>query len=95
LITGCGQGNLDYLIPGVSGFLVGGIIFGATYQSVFLKISTIGSYGQQTLEELLHVNHWLFISLFVLCTIVFYVGTKVSERSKADSAKTFNDLPMN
>lgn len=77
------------------GFLVGGVLFGATYQSIFMKISTIGSYGQQTLEEILHVNHWLFISLFVLCTIVFYVGSKIAEKSKDVSAKQVNDLKMN
>ena len=82
MITGCGQGNLDYLIPGLLGFLTGGILFGATYQSVFLKISKIGDYGQKTLAELFHVNHWLFIGLFVLCTAVFYVGSKISESSK-------------
>jgi len=82
LITGCGQGNIDYLIPGLFGFLTGGILFGATYKSVFLKISTIGDYGQKTLEELFHVNHWLFIGLFVLCTGIFYVGSKIAESSK-------------
>ena len=82
LITGIGQGNLDYLFPGLLGFLTGGILFGATYQSVFLKISTIGDYGQKTLSELFHVNHWLFIGLFVLCNGVFYVGSKIAESSK-------------
>lgn len=87
MITGCGQGNLDYLIPGLLGFLAGGILFGATYQSVFLKISKIGDYGQQTLAELFHVNHWLFIGLFVLCTGVFYVGSKIAESSKEPKTK--------
>jgi len=87
LITGCGQGNLDYLIPGLLGFLTGGIIFGATYQSVFLKISSIGDYGQKTLEELFQVNHWLFIGLFVLCTAVFYVGSKIAENSQETKEK--------
>jgi len=82
LITGCGQGNLDYLIPGLLGFLTGGILFGVTYQSIFLKISTIGNYGQKTLEDLFHVNHWLFVGLFVLCTLVFYVASKIAENSK-------------
>jgi len=95
LITGCGQGNLDYLIPGVLGFLVGGVLFGATYQSAFMKISTIGSYGQQTLAEILHVNHWLFVSLFVLCTVAFYVGSKIMEKSQDASTEQDNDLPMN
>ncbi|EGW37517.1 hypothetical protein DOT_4640 [Desulfosporosinus sp. OT] len=87
MITGCGQGNLDYLIPGLLGFLTGGILFGATYQSFFLKISTIGDYGQKTLAELWHVNHWLFIGLFVLCTGVFYVGSKIAESSKESEKK--------
>jgi len=82
LITGIGQGNLDYLFPGLLGFLTGGILFGATYQSVFLKISKIGNYGEKTLSELFHVNHWLFISLFVLCNGAFYVGSKIAESSK-------------
>lgn len=62
--------------------MTGGIIFGATYQSIFLKISKIGDFGQKTLEDLFHVNHWLFVGLFVLCTLVFYVGSKVAENSK-------------
>jgi len=95
LITGCGQGNIDYLIPGLLGFLVGGVLFGATYQSVFMKISTIGSYGQQTLSDILHVNHWLFVSLFVLCTVVFYVGSKIMEKSQDASNKQGNDLNQN
>ena len=74
---------------------MGGVLFGATYQSVFMKISTIGSYGQQTLEDILHVNHWLFISLFVLCTIVFYVGSKMMENSKEVSITQAKDLNMN
>lgn len=86
---------MDYLIPGGLGFLAGGVIFGATYQSVFLKISNIGSYGQQTLEELFHVNHWLFIALFVLCTLVFYVGSKIAEKPKEVSVKQVKDLNMN
>jgi hypothetical protein len=95
LITGCGQGNLDYLIPGVFGFLVGGVLFGATYQAVFMKISTIGSYGQQTLEEILHVNHWLFISLFVLCTVAFYAGSKIMEKQQNASTTQSKDLNLN
>ncbi len=86
---------MDYLIPGVLGFLAGGVLFGATYQSIFLKISTIGVYGQQSLEELLHVNHWLFISLFVFCTLVFYVGSKIAEKAKDVSEKKAKDLRMN
>ena len=81
MIAGCGQGNIDYLVPGLLGFLTGGVIFGVTYPSIFLKISTMASYGQKTLEDLFQVNHWLFILLFSLCTLVFYVGSKIAEQS--------------
>jgi len=94
LITGCGQGNIDYLIPGVLGFLTGGVIFGATYQSIFLKIQNIGAYGQKTFEDLFNVNHWLFISFFVLCTIVFYLGSKITEKSKSVPQEQINNLNL-
>lgn len=87
MITGCGQGNLDYLIPGVIGFLTGGVLFGLSYQSVFLKVSDIASYGQKTLEDLLHVNHWILILLFGLCTLIFYVGSKIVEQTTAKKAE--------
>lgn len=73
---------MDYLIPGLLGFLTGGVLFGLSYQSLFLKISKIGDFGQKTLEDLLQVNHWLFVALFVLCTLVFYVASKIAESSK-------------
>ncbi|CAA7600427.1 Hypothetical protein DEACI_1080 [Acididesulfobacillus acetoxydans] len=79
MITGCGQGNLDYLIPGLLGFLTGGVLFGETYQSFFLKISTYASYGQKTLGELLGVNHWLLIFIVVGGTLIFYLASKISE----------------
>lgn len=85
MITGCGQGNLDYLIPGLLGFLTGGVLFGVTYQSFFLKISNIGSYGQKTLEDLLHVNHWLFVAMFVLATLLFYVSSQIMEHPNTET----------
>jgi len=90
LITGCGQGNIDYLIPGLLGFLTGGVIFGVTYPSIFLKISTMASYGQKTLEDLFQVNHWLFIALFSLLTLVFYIGSKIAEQSNEAKIKSLS-----
>ena len=73
---------MDYLIPGLLGFLTGGVLFGLTYQSLFLKIAKIGDYGQKTLEDLFQVNHWLFVALFILCTLIFYVASKIAEKKK-------------
>src|SRR5512144_767110 len=36
--AGAGEGKLDYLIPGLMGFLVGAVIYGLTYQQVFPAI---------------------------------------------------------
>ncbi|XWX62064.1 YeeE/YedE thiosulfate transporter family protein [Desulfitobacterium sp. AusDCA] len=66
--------------------MTGGVFFGITYQSVFLKISTISSYGTKTLEDLFQVNHWLLISLFILITVVFYVGSRIMEQTKTESS---------
>ena len=60
------------------GFLTGGVLFGETY-SFFLKISSYASYGQKTLAELLKMNPWILISVFVGCTLIFYVGSKIAE----------------
>ena len=42
-----GEGKLDYLIPGLLGFLAGAVIFGLTYQQVFPVISAIANYRQR------------------------------------------------
>lgn len=76
-VAGIGQGSLDYLIPGLLGFLAGGILFGATYQQIFVPIHAIGNYGSQPLSVLWGVNHWLLILLFLQFSIAaFYIFEK-------------------
>lgn len=75
--AGIGQGSLDYLIPGLLGFLAGAVLFGATYQSFFLPIKGIGNYGANALSALWGVNHWLLILLFAQFTVgAFYLFEK-------------------
>ncbi len=81
IFAGIGQGNLDYLIPGFLGFLTGGLIFGASYESFFLKIYSIARYETQTLEDLFQINHWLFISVMVAGTLAFYIISKKQARA--------------
>lgn len=69
---GAGQGSLDYLIPGLLGFVGGAYLFGATYTKFFTKISKIGNLGSVTIPEVLHVNQWLFIIFFVEMTLVLF-----------------------
>ncbi len=64
---------MDYLIPGLLGFLSGAILFGLTYQSVYPAISKIANLGNVTLPEALHVNPWLVIIFFAeISLLLFY-----------------------
>lgn len=75
--AGIGQGSLDYLIPGFLGFLAGGLLFGATYQQVFVPIHAVGNYGSHTLATLWGANHWLIIVLFIQLSLgSFYIFEK-------------------
>jgi uncharacterized membrane protein YedE/YeeE len=73
-VAGAGEGKLDYLIPGLLGFLVGAAAFGLTYESVFPQISRLAAYGNVTLGQLWNVNSWLLITVFALMSLfLFYL----------------------
>ncbi len=73
-LAGIGRGNLDYLIPGFLGFLVGAILFGVTYAQVFPVISGIANLGAIYMPDLFAVNHWLLILfLAVFSGYLFYI----------------------
>jgi uncharacterized membrane protein YedE/YeeE len=73
-LAGIGRGNLDYLIPGLLGFLAGAILFGVTYAQVFPIISSIANYGVTYLPDLFNVNHWLLIAFLALFSAyLFYI----------------------
>jgi uncharacterized membrane protein YedE/YeeE len=79
-LAGIGRGNLDYLIPGLIGFLVGAILFGATYTQVFPVLSGVANYGATYLGDMFNVNHWLLIAFFaVFSAYLFYVLNKTGE----------------
>jgi uncharacterized protein len=74
---------LDYLIPGLLGFLVGAAIYGLIYPSVFPAISAIANSGNIVLSALLDVNVWLLIGLFVSVTLLlFYLIDRVGMQRK-------------
>jgi len=73
-LAGIGRGNLDYLIPGLLGFLTGAILFGVSYAQVFPIISGIANYGATFLPDLFKLNHWLLIAfLAVFSGYLFYI----------------------
>jgi len=63
---------MDYLIPGLAGFLVGGGIYAATYQAVFPKVSQVADFGARAIPELWHVNPWSFILFFITVTLLLF-----------------------
>lgn len=70
--AGSGEGKLDYLIPGVLGFLVGAAIYGLTYQQVFPKISEIDNFGSVVIPDLWHLSPFLTVLCFTLMALLLF-----------------------
>ncbi len=72
--AGAGEGKLDYLIPGILGFLVGAAIYGLTYQSVFPAISSIANSGSVVIPDLWNLSPFLTVLFFALMAVfMFYL----------------------
>ena len=72
--TGAGEGKLDYLIPGLLGFLVGAGLFGLTYQAVFPPIAAIANSGSVVIPDLWNLSPFLTVLLFTLLAVfLFYL----------------------
>ena len=73
-VAGSGEGKLDYLIPGLLGFLVGAGIYGLTYQQVYPAISGIANAGNVVIPDLWNLSPYLTIVLFALMSfLLFYL----------------------
>lgn len=82
-MAGSAQGSLDYLIPGLLGFLTGAVLWGATYPAVFPQISAFANAGAVTLPSLFDLNTWLTVFLFVeMCLFLFWILEKVGQLRK-------------
>ena len=81
--AGAGEGKMDYIVPGVLGFLTGAVIFGLTYQQVFPPINAIANYGNAIIPELWNVSAFLFIVMFSLMSVLlFYMIDRVGWQRK-------------
>lgn len=63
---------MDYIVPGLLGFLVGAVIYGLTYEQVFPQISAIANYGNVIIPDLWNVSPFLFILLFSLLSLMLF-----------------------
>jgi hypothetical protein len=83
-VAGAGEGKVDYLVPGILGFLVGALIYGLTYQYVFPKISAIANYGPVTIPQLWNINPYLAITVFsIMALVLFYLIDRMGLQRKA------------
>ena len=73
-VAGAGEGKLDYIVPGLLGFLTGAILYGLTYQWVFPPIAKIANYGSVVIPDLWNINPYLAVFVFaVMALILFYM----------------------
>ncbi|MFH1184168.1 MAG: YeeE/YedE thiosulfate transporter family protein [Chloroflexota bacterium] len=72
MAAGAGEGKLDYLIPGLLGFLTGAALFGLTYDTVFPPISKLLNYGSAVIPDLWNVNAILVVFVFALMALVLF-----------------------
>ncbi len=70
--AGAGEGKLDYLIPGLLGFLVGAVIYGLTYPQVFPAISAIANVGNVVIPDLWNLSPFLSIMVFTLMALLLF-----------------------
>jgi uncharacterized membrane protein YedE/YeeE len=66
-----GEGRWDALW-GIIGMLVGAAIFAEFYSSLKTNILTWGNFGKITLPQVLGVNHWVIVPLFIVGALVLF-----------------------
>ncbi len=74
---------MDYIVPGLLGFLTGAVIYGLTYQLVFPAISAIANYGSVVMPDLWNLSSFLTVATFALMTLfLFYMIDRVGWQRK-------------
>lgn len=71
-VAGAGEGKLDYLIPGMLGFLVGAALWGLTYEQVFPSLSRAANLGNVVLPDLWNISPYLAAMAFTLMALVLF-----------------------
>ncbi|MCA9873331.1 MAG: hypothetical protein H6659_05910 [Ardenticatenaceae bacterium] len=75
---------MDYLVPGLLGFLTGAVIYGLTYQKVFPQISAVANYGATIIPELWLVSAALVIIFFTLMSLLLFYLIDRSHMQRKD-----------
>jgi len=74
---------LDYIVPGLLGFLTGAVLYGLTYQQVFPMISAIANFGNTTMPDLWNLSPFLTVVFFgLMALLLFYMIDRVGWQRK-------------
>jgi uncharacterized membrane protein YedE/YeeE len=65
------EGRIDGLW-GVLGMLVGAAIFAEVYPLLKKTLLTVGDFGKITLPQVLGINHWFIIPLFIVGAVLLF-----------------------
>ena len=91
-IAGAARGQIDYLVPGLLGFLTGGLAFGLLYSTDLVRwLMTAGAFDQAyaKLPEILGVDPMLFMLVIaeaIFLTVYVLRKTQISRRDKLAQA---------
>ncbi len=74
---------MDYLIPGLLGFLTGAVIYGLTYQQVFPQLSKIANLGGVVIPDLWNLSPYLTVLAFsLMALLLFYLIDRMGLQRK-------------
>ncbi|MFN2216526.1 MAG: hypothetical protein ACK2TS_06235 [Anaerolineales bacterium] len=80
---------MDYIVPGLLGFLTGAVIYGLSYQQVFPQISKLANLGSVVMPDLWNINPYLTVLAFTLMALLlFYLIDRAGwqRKDKIDSS---------
>jgi uncharacterized protein len=90
--AGAGEGRLDYLVPGGLGLFTGAVVYGLVYEQVMPVLSRWGRAGNVTFSDLMHVEPWLVIILFVELTLGTFYWVERGRLARASGLGTHEPL---
>jgi len=71
IVAEVGEGRLDALVGGLSGLVVGAILFGLLQPRIMPSLARVGSLGRVTIAGVAGANPWLVTLVFGQVVVLF------------------------
>ena len=71
-VAGAGEGKLDYIVPGLLGFLTGAVLFGLTYSSFMPQIKKMVNVGNVVIPDMWNLNPILTTLVFAFMALALF-----------------------